>query len=178
MELINIMNNNEILARNYSEGSIELYNCLLELWKNDFETIGCCKGHNNHIQYIGLNRNNNDKLIKFLSLINKDDIVISFLNNHISIKKNKNKDIYDDILNSIKNINENDVVDIDREIENLINFIDNNNYKYVNIHYYYYKGTLKKYINTSDLDLISNLKEKYKYKVLNEKLPMYHFIID
>lgn len=172
------MNNNEILARNYSEGSIELYNCLLELWKNDFETIGCCKGHNNHIQYIGLNRNNNDKLIKFLSLINKDDIVISFLNNHISIKKNKNKDIYNDILNSIKNINENDIVNIDREIENSINFIDNNNYKYVNIHYYYYKGTLKKYINTSDLDLINNLKEKYKYKVLNEKLPMYHFIID
>lgn len=172
------MNNNEILARNYSEGSIELYNCLLELWKNDFETIGCCKGHNNNIQYIGLNRNNNDKIIKFLSLINKDDIVISFLNNHISIKKNKNKDIYNDILNSIKNIYENDVVDIDREIENLINFIDNNNYKYVNIHYYYYKGTLKKYINTSDLDLINNLKEKYKYKVLNEKLPMYHFIID
>ena len=172
------MNNNEILARNYSEGSIELYNCLLELWKNDFETIGCCKGHNNNIQYIGLNRNNNDKLIKFLSLINKDDIVISFLNNHISIKKNKNKDIYNNILNSIKNINENDIVNIDREIENSINFIDNNNYKYVNIHHYYYKGTLKKYINTSDLDLINNLKEKYKYKVLNEKLPMYHFIID
>ena len=76
------------------------------------------------------------------------------------------------------NINENDIVDIDREIENSINFIDNNNYKYVNIHHYYYKGILKKYINTSDLDLINILKGKYKYKVLNEKLPMYHFIID
>ena len=172
------MNNNEVLARNYSEGSVELYNCLLELWKNDFETIGCCKGHNNHIQYIGLNRNNNDKLIKFLSLINKDDIVISFLNNHVSIKKNKNKDIYNSVLNSIKKLNENDIAYKDKEIEDVINFIDNNNYKYANIRYYYYKGTLKKYINTSDLDLINILKGKYKYKVLNEKLPMYHFIID
>ena len=154
------MNNNEVLARNYSEGSVELYNCLLELWKNDFETIGCCKGHNNHIQYIGLNRNNNDKLIKFLSLINKDDIVISFLNNHVSIKKNKNKDIYNSVLNSIKKLNENDIAYKDKEIEDVINFIDNNNYKYANIRYYYYKGTLKKYINTSDLDLINILKGK------------------
>ena len=38
-------------------------------------------------------------------------------------------------------------------------------------------GILSKYINTSDLDLIDNLKEKYEYKILNEKLPMYHFII-
>ena len=125
-----------------------------------------------------MNRNNNDKLIKFLSLINKDDIVISFLNNHVSIKKNKNKDIYNSVLNSIKKLNENDIAYKDKEIEDVINFIDNNNYKYANIRYYYYKGTLKKYINTSDLDLINNLKEKYKYKVLNEKLPMYHFIID
>ena len=120
------MNNNEVLARNYSEGSVELYNCLLELWKNDFETIGCCIGHNGNTQYIGLNRNNNDKLIKFLSLINKDDIVISFLNNHVSIKKNKNKDIYNSVLNSIKKLNENDIAYKDKEIEDVINFIDNN----------------------------------------------------
>lgn len=135
------MNNNEVLARNYSEGGIELYNCLSELWKNDFETIGCFIGHNGNTQYIGLNRNNNDKLIKFLSLINKDDIAYK-----------------------------------DKEIEDVINFIDNNNYKYANIRYYY-KGTLKKYINTSDLDLINILKGKYKYKVSNEKLPMYHLKI-
>ena len=77
-----------------------------------------------------------------------------------------------------KKLNENDIASKDKEIEDVINFIDNNNYKYANIRYYYYKGTLKKYINTSDLDLINILKGKYKYKVLNEKLPMYHFIID
>lgn len=172
------MNNIDELAKEYSEGSKELYNCLLELWKNDFETIGCCRGHNNHIQYIGLNRNCKDKIIKFLSLINKEDITISFLNNHVSIKKNKKKDIYDNILDSIKKLNENNSFDIDEEIAKSINFIDNNNYKYVNIHHYYFKGILKKYINTSDLDLIKYLKERYKYKILNEKLPMYHFEIN
>lgn len=167
---------NKELAKSYSEGSNELYNCLLELWKNGFETIGCCKGHDNHVQYIGLNRNNNDKIIKFLSSINKDDITISFLNNHVSIKKNKNRDIYDDILDAI-NIVENNTVDIDNKIEEAIKFIDDNNYKYINIHHYYFKGELNKYINTSDLNLINDLKGKYEYKILNEKLPMYHFII-
>lgn len=164
------------LAKSYSEGNNELYNCLLELWKNGFETIGCCRGHDKHVQYIGLNRNNNDKIIKFLSSINKDDITISFLNNHVSIKKNKNRDIYDDILDAI-NIVENNTVDIDNKIEESIKFIDDNNYKYVNIHHYYFKGELNKYINTSDLNLINDLKGKYEYKILNEKLPMYHFII-
>jgi hypothetical protein len=171
------MNNIDELARTYSEGSNELYKCLLELWKNDFETIGCCKGHDNHVQYIGLNRNDNNKIVKFLSVLNKDDIIISFLNNHISIKKNKNRDIYDSISDSIKQMNENNSIVIDTEIKNSIDFIDNNNYKYVNIHHYYFKGILQKYINTSDLDLINILKEKYEYKVLNKKLPMYHFII-
>jgi hypothetical protein len=177
------MNNNmnkEELASTYSEGCNDLYFCLINLWDNNFETIGCCTGHNGkkgYRQYIGLKKKDNKKIIELLSLLNKEDITISFLNNNVSIKKNKNKDIYENVLESIKKINEINKIAIDSEIVDTISFIDNNDYDYVNIHHYYYKGILKKYINTSDIKLINKLKEKYEYKVLDEKLPMYHFII-
>lgn len=165
------------LAKEYSEGSDELYNCLINLWKNNFETIGCCIGHNGHRQYIGLNRIDNEAIIKLLSILNKDNIIISFLNNHVSIKKYKDIDIYNNILNSLEIYIKGNNIAIDKNIVEAISFIDNNSYEYVNIHYYYKNGLLEKYINTSDLKLINKLKDRYEYTVLNKKLNMYHFII-
>lgn len=175
------MKNKEELARLYSEGSKELYNCLLGLWDNGFETLGCCKGHddekNNHRQYIALKKNDNDKIIKLLTLLDKKDIIISFLNDHVSIKKNNDIDIYNNILNALDNYKTSNTINLDKDIIDIINFIDNNDYNYVNIHLYYDNQNIKKYINTSDMKLINELKDKYEYKVLNNKLPMYHFII-
>lgn len=71
------------LAKEYSEGSKQLEECLLELWNNNFETIGCCKGHTDKIPptkaYIGFKFNNNDTNIKFLSSLDKENIIITFV---------------------------------------------------------------------------------------------------
>ena len=183
-----VINKNEILnninkySKEFSEGDDRLEKVLKKLWTNGFETIGCCKGHDEYEkQYIGLNRNDNEKIVRLLSLLNKEDISITFLFNHVAIIKNKNNDIFTNILDSIDKIN--CASTRDEEIAKVIDFIDNNNYDYTNIRFYYYKGKLNKYINTCDANLINILNKKYKcQKVIknlnfNNNLPCYCFII-
>lgn len=175
-----ILCNMDKYAKEFSEGEPQLENVLKNLWKNNFKTIGCCKGHEDHgRQYIGLKRKDNKKIVKLLSGLSKDDLTITFLFKNVGIQKNKESDIYSNVLNSLEETNE---VKIDEDILKVIDFIDNNNYDYTNIRFYYYKGVLNKYVNTCDVDLINILKDKYNYKIIassifGNNLPCYHFII-
>ena len=180
VDINEILCNMDKYAKEFSEGEPQLEKTLKKLWENDFVTIGCCKGHKDHgRQYIGLKRKDNKKIMKLLSALNKEDITISFLFKNISIKKNKESDIYSNVLNSLEKV---DDIKIDEDILKVIDFIDNSNYDYTNIHFYYYKGVLNKYVNTCDVNLINILKTKYDYKitvssVFGNNLPGYHFII-
>lgn len=166
---------NEILARQYSEGNNDLYQCLQLIWNNGFETIGCCKGHDNKRQYIGFKINNLEKCINLLSSLNKEDIIISFLvegnQRNFSIKKNKNKDIFNNIIDSLNKTS------TDNVINKIGNYINSYNDKYLNIHLYYLNNNVNIYINTTNDNLINELKNKYKYTILNDKTNLYHFII-
>lgn len=164
-------------ALEYSEGNDKLYDCLIKLWDKDFITIGCCKGHEEERkkQYIGFKIDNKDKIIKLLSALSKEDISITFTSSDnkksTSIRKNKNLDIFDNILENI------DGDKTANYINEIINYILDFNGKYLNIRIYYFNNKMSVYVNTSDDNLISNLKAKYKFSLLNENQNIYHFEI-
>lgn len=181
VDINEILCNMDKYAKEFSEGEPQLEKTLKKLWENEFVTIGCCKGHGDHRrQYIGIKRKDNRKIVKLLSALNKEDITITFLLKNVVIKKNKESDIYFNVLDSLEKL---DDIKIDEDILKVIDFIDNNNYDYTNIRFYYYKGVLNKYVNTCDVDLINVLKNKYDYKIIasslfGRNLPVYHFIIE
>lgn len=164
-------------AKEFSEGSIDLENTLKILWKNNFETVGCCSGHDNKTEYIGFKVDDKDKYINFISSIDKSKIHISFVlknkNLIVSIKKLGDTDIYGYITSAINGINK------DNEIESIINKLSNyqkNNY--INIHLYYDNKELTSYkMITDDTNIIEEYKSKYEFVIINEKTNYYCFKI-
>lgn len=162
-------------AKDFSENDPKLENALKLLWKNGFETTGCCKGHDNKKAYIGIKVKDISKTTTLLSALNKNNIIISFLKYNdsfnCSIKSYNKSDIFTNIINSI------DQKSIDNNIKEILNKLEKRKSKdYLNVHLYY-KDSIKPdiYINTTDLKLINEYKNKYDYKLLNEKINMYHF---
>ena len=162
----------------YAEGSEELKETLLCLWNHNIKTIGCCKGHDNKKQYIGIKieKESVDKIINLLSSLSRKDLHISFVSqddkNNCAIKK-YNDDIYNNIKQAInKKETDNDIKDIINKIK------DRNKSTYINTHIYYKNNKVeKKYIVTNDIDLINKYKEKYEYKMLNKNANLYYFTI-
>ena len=124
----------EKYAYEFSEGNHSLEKCLIKLWDEGFETIGCCGGHGNHESYIGFKLD--DKAIQFLSNIKKENIKITFSsliideiqNLHFTIKEINNDNIFDNIINSYDKDEH-----IDSNIVIAINFILKKHPGYVNI---------------------------------------------
>ena len=60
-------------AKQYSEGLEELEQLLNNLWNLGIDTLGCCRGHNDKLPYIGIVVNDysiniiNHLMIKFLN---------------------------------------------------------------------------------------------------------------
>ena len=168
----------EKYAYEFSEGNHSLEKCLLKLWNEGFETIGCCRGHDNHKAYIGLKLD--EKAIKFLSNIKKENIIITFLsfinektnNLHYSIKEINSNKIFNNIINSFDKDNK-----IDNDIMVAINFILKKHYGYINIRIYY-KKTTTTYIVTDNLELIKYfLKHNEKSTILDKYKHLYSFKI-
>lgn len=162
-------------AKIFSENEIKLEETLKLLWKNGYETIGCCKGHKKESAYIGFSIKDTEKIINLLSSLEKKNIIISFLkfNGSIncSIKSYNKSDIFTNISNSINQKNSDNKI---KEILNKLEKIETNDF--INIHLYY-KDSSKPdiYLNTTNLKLINEYKNKYNYIILNEKMNMYHF---
>lgn len=173
-----ILNNKYELAKEYSEGSSELEKCLLKLWNNGFETIGCCKGHADKPKskpYIGFKFNDIEKSVRLLSSLDKENIIINFTSQDhkktFVIRKNS-EPIYDNIMNAI------DGYKIDNDIMKILTFLSNyDDAEYITIRIYYKDNEYKVYVNTVNPKIIDEFKEKYCYKLLNEKFQLYHFIV-
>ena len=177
-----ILKNKKKYAKEFSEGDSSLENVLKLLWNESFETIGCCAGHPDKKMkpYVGIKIKNAKKTIDILSSLDKNDIHITFVSfkgvNNFCIRKNKEKNIFENILQSYnkKNIKE------DELLKSIINKILNRESdEYLNIHCLYNDNKYPKiYINTTDLNLIKDYKTKYEYKILNKKICLYRFKIN
>lgn len=174
-----IINHNKAkYAYDFSEGNKSLEKCLLTFWNNGFETIGCCKGHDDYKAYIGFKLN--DKAIRLLSNIKKRNIKITFVslfnekNREINftIKDINNDNMFDDIL---KMYNSNQK--IDEDIKSVIDFISKGFEGYVNVRMLY-KERLVIYLVTDNLKLIDyflgldreyicldNVKKLYSFRI-------------
>ena len=150
-----IINQNKIkYAYDFSEGNKSLEKCLLMLWDNGFETIGCCGGHNGHKSYIGFKLD--DKAIRLLSNIKKQDVKITFVSLfneenqkiNFTIKEIYNDSMFDNILKTY-----NCKQTIDEDIKLVIDFILKKFDGYVNIRMLY-KKKLIVYFVTDNLKLI------------------------
>lgn len=169
----------EKYAYEFSEGNHSLEKCLIKLWDEGFETIGCCGGHGNHESYIGFKLD--DKALQFLSNIKKENIKITFSsliidgiqNLHFTIKEINNDKMFDNILNTQCIINK-----VDKDIMTVINFILKKHLGYVNIRIWYEKTT-KIYIVTDNLKLIEYFsKHNEKTIILNNEKHLCSFKIN
>lgn len=177
-----ILTNIDKYATDFSEGDSLLEKVLKLLWNEGFETIGCCKGHQekNTKPYIGIKITSKEKILNLLSSLDKNDIHISFVSSKgrisCGIKKNKEENIFENILKFYNRID----VEEDKILKEIINEILSRKYtEYLNIHCIYAECRKPKiYINVMDLDLIEKYKQQgYEYKVLNKKIHLYRFKI-
>ena len=151
-EIIN--QDKEMYACDFSEGNKSLEKCLRIFWDDGFETIGCCSGHDIHKAYIGFRFN--DKTIKLLSNIKKQNVKITFvilLNKksqkmNFTIKEIDNDNMFDDILKTYDSNKE-----IDENIKVVVDFISKGFEGYVNVRMLY-KEKLVIYLVTDNLKLI------------------------
>lgn len=160
----------EKYAYEFSEGNHSLEKCLIKLWDEGFETIGCCGGHGNHESYIGFKLD--DKAIQFLSNIKKENIKITFSsliidgiqNLHFTIKEINNDKMFDNILNTQFIINK-----VDKGIMTVINFISKKIDGYVNIRIWY-KEKINIYIVTNNEELIDYFSNIYKKSTIVDSI--------
>ena len=160
----------EKYAYEFSEGNHSLERCLIKLWDEGFETIGCCGGHGNHESYIGFKLD--DKAIQFLSNIKKENIKITFSsliidgiqNLHFTIKEINNDKMFDNILNTQFIINK-----VDKDIMTVINFISKKIDGYVNIRIWY-KEKINIYIVTNNEELIDYFSNIYKKSTIVDSI--------
>lgn len=123
-------------------------------WDDGFETIGCCSGHDIHKAYIGFRFN--DKTIKLLSNIKKQNVKITFVSLfnersqeiNFTIKNINNDNMFDDILKTYDSNKE-----IDENIKVVVDFISKRFEGYVNVRMLY-KERLVIYLVTDNLKLI------------------------
>lgn len=158
-------------AKEFSEGDKLLEKVLKLLWTNGFETVGCCRGHEDKKSYVGFKITDEDKTIKLLSSLDKNNIVITFTSSEkdsiSTIKSYVNNDnsIFKNILDSFTKEK------IDDEIKSVVEEIKNRKNKdYLNIRYYYENSeSVNEYRNTTDKKLIEEYKKKYELtNVINE----------
>ena len=172
-----ILKNIDKYAKEFSEGDESLEKVLKLLWTNGFETIGCCRGHDNKKSYIGLNIKDEDKIIKLLSSLDKNNIIITFNSSNkyynCSIKsyEENNNAIFKNILDSFSKEN------IDDNIKSIIEEIKNRKSSDVlNIWLYYKNGKEpNEYRNTMDKELIEEYKKKYE--LTKESNGLYFFTV-
>ena len=97
------------LANEFSEGNIYLENTLLNLWKNDIKTQGCCNGHNDKesFPYINILIDNSNlykinNIIKYFMEYN-EEINITFCQNtnNLWVTINMKEDIEEEKKNQI-----------------------------------------------------------------------------
>lgn len=175
-----INNNIDYYAREFSEGNPNLENLLKEMWARNFETVGCCTGHDNDESakpYIAFKVNDKNKTLNLISSINKNNIRIGFTTNkgeiNCGITSRNRQDIFNDIIKSLDKTNTNmylkevldKVFDLNRvNFNNLIIYYDDN-------------GNIEGIrLNTDDNNTIEKLiKDNYSYQPLNKNI--YHFII-
>lgn len=170
-------------AKEFSEGNPILENLLKEMWQRDYETIGCCTGHEDDETsrpYIAFVVNNKSKTINLLSSINKDNIRIGFVTDNgklqCSISALNDQDIFQDIIDSL---------DKDSNNEDILNYLDKmlelDNNKYNNLIIYYRNNKIDKIrFNTNDMVIVQKLIDKgYSYQKLGKisNLVLYQFII-
>ena len=176
-----ILKNKEQYAKEFSEGDPSLEKVLKLLWNEGFETIGCCAGHpDKKIKpYVGIRLKNIEKAINLLSSLDKKDVHISFVSfkglNSFAIRKNKDENAFENILKSYnkKGTKEDEVL---KTITNKI--LNRKSEDYLNVHCFYNDNEFPRiYINTTDLNLITDYKQKYEYRLLNEKIHMHRFKI-
>ena len=174
-----VLNDKKKYASLFCEGNSDLYAVLMKLWNNGFKTVGCCGGHNDNSDYVGIALNKNKKqIINLLSAISKKDICIVFTakddNKNISIKK-RNKESNNNIFKEILEVF--DKNEIDEDIVKITNYIMDFKDGYINIRLYFENGKMDVYVNTDNQKLIAKLKTKYDNFPLNEKCGLHHFII-
>lgn len=175
-----IINQNKVeYAYDFSEDNKSLEKCLLTIWDNGFETIGCCKGHDDYKAYIGFKLN--DKAIRLLSNIKKRNIKITFVSLfneksreiNFTIKDINNDNMFDDIL---KTYNSNQK--IDEDIKSIIDFISKGFDGYVNVRMLY-KERLVIYLVTDNLKLIDYFLGLHRECVcINKVKNLYSFRIE
>lgn len=173
-----IKKNKEKYAKEFSEGNSDLESCLLKLWNNDICTVGCCIGHGISSPYIAFELNYNvDSIKKILNNIIKENIRLNFtcneFNKTIGIKSIDSNDfsVFKKIYAAIdKDINSDNY---DLEINKCLSW-DSGYYNSV----YYYNKDNKRVIVTNNIDEINNLKNKYKYDLINKKINLYQFYIN
>ena len=165
-------------ACDFSEGNKSLEKCLLTFWNNGFETIGCCSGHGNHKAYIGFRFN--DKTIKLLSNIKKQNVKITFVSLfnersreiNFTIKEIDNDNMFDDILKTYDSNQK-----IDEDIRLAIWFISKRFEGYVNIRMLY-EERLVIYLVTNNLRLIDYFLELGRECIfINKSKNLYSFRI-
>lgn len=163
----------------YSEGDPNLKATLINLWKNNYVTVACCKGHDETKsgQYIAFTYNKSDylKYLHLVSSLDKKAVRISFGNRTkhlVSIKPLKSNviDIYDNINNSINLINE------DETLKKIFEYILRSDlYEYLSVQVIYKNYQIKElYVSTFDKEIINELINKYTYI---ERFKLYRFKI-
>ncbi len=175
-----IITDKEKYAKVFSEGDIYLEKLLLEVWNQGIHTIGCCRGHNEKKSYIAFDLNVNiDKVIDILKKIKKENLGISFIHSDNKYSMSiKSCNISNSIKNIVNNMNK-EIDDLSDDLEKTINYLNNRAKKeYLNIQFKYLNNSKIIYINTWDKELINELKDKYDYMILNEKLELYQFKIE
>lgn len=139
-----VFKNKENYANIWCEGNEDLKQVLLFLWNKNIWTCGCCSGHNGLKRaYVGLEiEDNHDTILKLLSSIEKENIIISFMTSKlkkiVSIKGN-DKDIFKLIL--MAKYQENDKI-----LEKAMRYVLNSNSKYTNLRLHYKASKLNIYI--------------------------------
>ena len=174
-----ILSNKEKYALEYCEGNADLYKLLIKLWDNNIETVGCCSGHDLKKAYVGISLEKNiDIILKILSSVKKDDILISFTSNgicrNVSIKNTNHSREHNFFIDVINALDEND---ISKEIADIIDYILNFKDGYINIRLFYKNNKQNMFLATNNLELIEKLKNDYEFVILNEKINMYYFSI-
>lgn len=175
-----IKNNIDYYAKEFSEGNPNLENLLKEMWNRNFETVGCCTGHDNDKSakpYIAFKVNDKNKTLNLISSINKKNIRISFTTNegeiNCIITSRNRQDIFNDIIKSLDRTNTD--IDLNKLLDKVINL---NKDSYNNLLIYYDdNGNIESIrFNTEDKDTIEKLmKDNYSYQALNKSI--YHFFI-
>ena len=170
-----VLKNKEYYAELWCERNKDLRQVLLFLWNKGIWTCGCCSGHNGQKQaYVGLEIGDNYKtILKVLSAVNKENIIISFVVSSykkiVGLKANT-EEVFKKILKMEYKEN-------DKDLEQIMKYILTLNSTYANVRLHYKNNKFNLYINTSDKKLITKLKEKYDFMIINEKNNMHHFII-